>query len=492
VAVIEDKLFLLVGSTAAWAHSNKLYVSDMQAVREIRGNSSTGHTLLVKADNSFGAMGQNNYGQLGDNSLADKSYPVSLMNTYNVVMTSGTGGSATGAGMYYAGDEVTIGASPSPGYLFGNWSGDFSSTDANDSFIINADYAIAASFSQDTEDHDNDGLNNYYELAVLGSNPLSGDTDGDGFSDLDENTTGLDPTVANTALYNHLSNLVELARSEGNATGYQAGLSDGNVSGILYVQNNKTLYDLYMQEEASSSANMLYADGVTEGNASGIAWASQNWSLYSLYTAEEKNASASTQYSLGLTEGNTSGYAQGLLDGNASGVNYAFEHRADYNLFTEQEINASALVQYNRGYAEGNGSGYEQGFAEGNASAIALGTVTPETANLFTEEENKIIKQESVSRGYSSVQVDLATEGLSLKAYYERVKNLQVPHLSDWHYQPELGWLWTDRKTFPFIYRAQSETHPGGWLYYSSRIEHRSFPFYDYARQTWTSIGESP
>ena len=173
-------------------------------------------------------------------------------------------------------------------------------------------------------------------------------------------------------------------------------------------------------------------------------------------------------------------------------MNYAFEQRADYDLFTEQEINASALVQYNRGYAEGNGSGYEQGFAEGNASAIALGTVKPETANLFTEEENKITKQESVSRGYSSVQVDLATEGLSLKAYYERVKNLQVPHLSDWHYQPGLGWLWTDRKTFPFIYRAQSETHPGGWLYYSSRIEHRSFPFYDYARQIWTSIAESP
>ena len=289
VAVIEDKLFLLVGSTASGAHySNKLYVSDMQSVREIRGNSSTGHTLLVKADNSFGAMGQNNYGQLGDNSLADKSYPVSLMNTYDVVMTSGTGGSATGAGIYYAGAEVTIGASPSPGYLFGNWSGDFSSTDANDSFIINADYVIAASFSQDTEDDDDDGLNNYYELAVLGSNPLSGDTDGDGFSDLDENTTGLDPTVANTALYNHLSNLVDQARSDGNATGYQAGLSDGNASGILYVQNNKTLYDLYTQEEANSSANERYADGVTEGNASGIAWASQNWSLYSLYTGEEK------------------------------------------------------------------------------------------------------------------------------------------------------------------------------------------------------------
>jgi N-acetylneuraminic acid mutarotase len=537
-AQLGNKLFLVGGGVSTGVYSNKLYVSDMQAVREIRGNSSTGHTLLVRADNSFGAMGQNNYGQLGDNSLADKSYPVSLMNTYDVVMTSGTGGSATGAGIYYAGAQVTIGASPSPGYLFGNWSGDFSSTDANDSFIINADYAIAASFSQDTEDDDDDGLNNYYELAVLGSNPLSGDTDGDGFSDLDENATGLDPTVANTALYNHLSNLVELARSEGNATGYQAGLSDGNASGILYVQNNKTLYDLYTQEEANSSANERYADGVTEGNASGIAWASQNWSLYSLYTGEEKNASASTQYSLGLTEGNTTGYAQGLLDGNASGiawgqanrtdyhfytggevnssaeaeytlgysegnttgyaqglpdgnvsgVDYAFEQRADYDLFTQVEINASADTQYNTGYAEGNASGYSRGFSEGNATAVSLGMEQPETANLFTEEENIVTKQESVTRGFSSVQADLAREGLSLKAYYERIKDLQVPHLSDWHYHSTMGWLWTDRETFPFIYRAQSETHTGRWLYFSNRKEHRATPLYDYALGEWSMI----
>ena len=134
-----------------------------------------------------------------------------------------------------------------------------------------------------------------------------------------------------------------------------------------------------------------------------------------------------------------------------------------------------------------NASGYSRGFSEANASAIALGAEKPETANLFTEEENKMTKQESVTRGSSLVQADLAREGLSLKSYYNRIKNLQVPHLTDWHYHPSIGWLWTDRGTFPFI-RAPSPTYVGGWLYYSDRIEHKSFPIYDYALETWVRV----
>ena len=257
------------------------------------------------------------------NATTEGNFSVTIIDTvdFTIVLNGeNNNGSVTGAGQYDEGASVNLAATPDLGYLFNGWSGDLISGDANETITVSDDYNITATFAQDTGDTDDDGLSNYYELVILGTNPESADTDGDGFSDLDENTTGLDPTVANTALYNHLSNLVDQARSEGNATGYQAGLSDGNASGILYVQNNKTLYDLYTQEEANSSANERYADGVTEGNASGIAWASQNWSLYSLYTGEEKNASASTQYSLGFTEGNTSGYAQGLLDGNASGI----------------------------------------------------------------------------------------------------------------------------------------------------------------------------
>ena len=57
------------------------------------------------------------------------------------------------------------------------------------------DYNITATFAQDNGDTDDDGLSNYYELALLGTNPESADTDGDGFSDLDENATGIDPPL---------------------------------------------------------------------------------------------------------------------------------------------------------------------------------------------------------------------------------------------------------------------------------------------------------
>ena len=79
---------------------------------------------------------------------------------------------------------------------------------------------------------------------------------------------------------------------------------------------------------------------------------------------------------------------------------------------------------------------------------MALGKEQPETANLFTEEENIITKQESITRGFNSVQADLAKEGLSLKSYFYQIRNLQAPHLTDWHFHTDVGWLWTDRVTF--------------------------------------------
>ena len=42
--------------------------------------------------------------------------------------------------------------------------------------------------------------------------------------------------------------------------------------------------------------------------------------------------------------------------------------------------------------------------------------------------------------------------------------------------------------TFPFIYRAESDTHPGGWLFFNTRNEHRMAPIYDYAMGSWVKI----
>jgi len=48
-------------------------------------------------------------------------------------------------------------------------------------------------------DSDGDGLSNYREFAVLGTDPFNTDSDGDGLSDRDELAIGTDPAVSNKA-----------------------------------------------------------------------------------------------------------------------------------------------------------------------------------------------------------------------------------------------------------------------------------------------------
>ena len=50
--------------------------------------------------------------------------------------------------------------------------------------------------SDTKEDRDDDGIPDYLEIIVYGTNPALADTDSDGFDDLFELDTGFDPTLA--------------------------------------------------------------------------------------------------------------------------------------------------------------------------------------------------------------------------------------------------------------------------------------------------------
>lgn len=56
------------------------------------------------------------------------------------------GGNINGAGTYDAGTEVTITATPSPGYAFTGWSGDISGTAASQTVTMSSDIAVRANF----------------------------------------------------------------------------------------------------------------------------------------------------------------------------------------------------------------------------------------------------------------------------------------------------------------------------------------------------------
>ena len=471
------------------------------------------------------------------NATTEGNFTITVIDTvdFTIFLNVGNNGSVTGAGQYDEGASVNLVATPALGYLFNGWSGDLISSDENETITVSDDYNITATFAQDTGDTDDDGLSNYAELVVLGTNPESADTDGDGFSDLDENATGLDPTVANTALYDFQADRENTARSEGNATGYQAGLAEGNASGIAWVQQNLSAYNLVSAADKNATDLSNYFGGISDGNISGINFVRNHPATYGFFTEEEKNASDVSTYSTGFGDGNTSGYAQGVNDGNVSGINYFRNNPSAYAFSTEVEKNASDAGAYTNGFAVGNISGYTTGFSIGQNDGISLVRNSPavyqlltlehkqtsdaqsfdlgyeegssagyarglvdgnlsgvawlqnhaEELGFYTAEQQTSTVQTSQTEGVANAQNELSTDGLSSLTYFEYVRRVSTLYLQDWHYQEGLGWLWTNKKTFPFVYRMEKESQPAGWLYFSPLPEQASAPFYDYLRKEW-------
>ena len=70
--------------------------------------------------------------------------------------------------------------------------------------------------------------------------------------------------------------------------------------------------------------------GLTDGNTSGVSWVLNNLSQYNLYTEGEKNASDMIQ--------NTAGKTAGFIDGNTSGVSLVLSNPTLFSLYTEASV----------------------------------------------------------------------------------------------------------------------------------------------------------
>ncbi len=91
------------------------------------------------------------------------------------------------------GTEITITANPDPGYVFESWSGDLESEDNPLKVTLKNDISITPDFRQDLADDDGDGLTNYEEIVIYGTDPNNPDTSGDGILDGEAVNAGLDP-----------------------------------------------------------------------------------------------------------------------------------------------------------------------------------------------------------------------------------------------------------------------------------------------------------
>jgi uncharacterized repeat protein (TIGR02543 family) len=94
--------------------------------------------------------------------------------TITTSVNTSTGGNISGAGRFLSGNECTISALPNTGYSFANWTenGTVVSTDASYTFMVNADQALVANF---TENNASD-----YTIAMSANPSAGGSTTGTG------------------------------------------------------------------------------------------------------------------------------------------------------------------------------------------------------------------------------------------------------------------------------------------------------------------------
>ena len=144
-----------------------------------------------------------------------------------------------------------------------------------------------------------------------------------------------------------------------------------------------------------------------------------------------------------------------------------------YGLYTEAEKNAS----YDSGVSDGNVSG--QAYVQANLSLFSL----------YTEAEKNASDAVQYANGQAAVQANLAQGGLSSLSYFQNVERGQ-PYTSKWFYQPGLGWLWTDRATFPFLYRASDDAEgvTASWLFLNQSANLGKIYLYDYGSENWIEL----
>ena len=235
-------------------------------------------------------------------------------------------------------------------------------------------------------------------------------------TDAEEVSIGLDPNAGNISLMEFFANRENTARS------------DGNMSGIAWVQQNPSNYGYFTESEVNASGVTNYTIGLNEGNMSGIAWVRANPSVYGYFTESEVNASQITKYESGFAEGNTTG-----------------------SLLVEAEI--EKLEEQSASLAQSELDA-EKG---GRAEAIA------------------------------TVQAEFALEKLSFVPYEQEMIQ-SIPYAVGWFHLQEIGWMWTSSEVFPHLY-LMDDQGSGKWLYFDPDT-HPAVPYFDHAENKWINIFE--
>jgi len=197
---------------------------------------STGKAMIAYTDLTTGAL------------KFAEAIPGTIFSVNVSVVPAGYG-TTTGSGFYQGGSVATIQAYPNPGYVFSAWSGNVTGSQNPLSVSVDGHKTINANFAQDTADADGDGLTNYEESVVYGTDPNNNDTDGDSLHDGDEVAAGSRPTVSDASLIAWLQ-----AHPAKIGLYNSTSIQDLNLGGFL-IQGNGGQVQLRLQLQESSDLN---------------------------------------------------------------------------------------------------------------------------------------------------------------------------------------------------------------------------------------------
>lgn len=109
-------------------------------------------------------------------------------------------GTVQGGGLHPIGSTITITSTANPGYSVLDWSNGFTGQPGSFDWVVSGDIRATANFGPDLADDDNDGLTNYEEIVVYGTDPNNLDSDGDGIPDgVEVQITGTNPLEDDSA-----------------------------------------------------------------------------------------------------------------------------------------------------------------------------------------------------------------------------------------------------------------------------------------------------
>ena len=362
----------------------------------------------------------------------------------------------------------------------------------------------------------------------------------------DGNVTGKQIVQANPVNFQLFT---ELEKNASDETARQLGIGEGNTSGIAYAQANPRFYDLYTEAEVNASvlekynsiypasfqvaeqnvsqnpglfglyfrqsvidsSALIFANSLAEGNVSGIDYVVLNPRTYDLYSEIEVNASILAKKQTGFVEGNQSGVdyasvrpkeygyyslvevlegiklieANSFAQGEGQGINEVKENPSNFALFTQPEIDQVEKLARTNGNIDGNTSGvnYSKEFPNEVGLYTEYQVVQSETE--YFGQEYRAGESKGAGEKMAEIKAGFRIHGLSKTVYLEDMKI--TPYTRSWYYQPEWGWMLTNAKVFPNVFRAGDTKNNSQWLSAGQLRDMPSAMFFDSTSKKWFS-----